>query len=82
MFAVDEKDEVTIASASCLIADAMRFEGSIKFDITAADGQIKKTANNAKLRRLMKEKFQFTPLKQAIQETVTWFEKNYEVARK
>jgi GDP-L-fucose synthase len=65
-----------------LIAGAMQFEGSIKFDLTAADGQIKKTANNAKLRRLMSEKFQFTPLERAIQETVTWFKNNYETARK
>lgn len=78
---VDEEDEVTIAHAAKLIADAIGFQGALKFDTTAADGQIKKTASNAKLRSLMKEKFQFTPLEVAIRDTVSWFEQNYHQAR-
>lgn len=60
----------------------MEFHGSIKFDIKAADGQLKKTATNRKLRSLMKEKFEFTPLPVAIKETVTWFNNNYQKIRK
>lgn len=60
----------------------MEFEGSIKFDINAVDGQLKKTACNAKMRRIMEKPFEFTPLKSAIQETVNWFTNNYETARR
>lgn len=81
-FLVDEKDEVTIARVAALIAQALEFNGTLKFDINAADGQIKKTASNAKLRRLMKEKFEFTPLEKAIRETVKWFETNYPAVRR
>lgn len=79
---MDEKDEVTIARVAALIAQALEFNGTLKFDINAADGQIKKTASNAKLRRLMKEKFEFTPLEKAIRETVKWFETNYPAVRR
>lgn len=81
-FSVDEKDEVTIARAALLIAEALEFNGTLRFDIKAADGQIKKTASNAKLRRLMKEKFEFTPLEQAIRDTVKWFQANYPAVRR
>ncbi|KAK7585865.1 hypothetical protein V9T40_000044 [Parthenolecanium corni] len=82
ILSVDEKDEVTIARVAALIAQALEFNGTLKFDINAADGQIKKTASNAKLRRLMKEKFEFTPLEKAIRETVKWFETNYPAVRR
>lgn len=82
ILSVDEKDEVTIGKVATLIATAMEFEGSIKFDINAVDGQLKKTACNAKMRRIMEKPFEFTPLKSAIQETVNWFTNNYETARR
>ncbi len=79
---VDEKNEVTIGRVATIIAQLMEFEGSIKFDVTAADGQIKKTASNAKLRRLMKEPFAFTPLETALQQTIKWFQRNYASVRR
>lgn len=79
---MDEKDEVTIARVAALIAQALEFNGTLKFDIKAADGQLKKTACNAKLRRLMKEKFEFTPLEVAIRDTVKWFETKYPAVRR
>ncbi|XKL60435.1 hypothetical protein PGB90_007492 [Kerria lacca] len=82
ILSVDEKDEVSISRVATLVAQAMEFHGSIKFDIKAADGQLKKTATNRKLRSLMKEKFEFTPLPVAIKETVTWFNNNYQKIRK
>jgi GDP-L-fucose synthase len=51
------------------------------FDTTKADGQFKKTASNAKLRKYLPD-FKFTPFEQAVSETVAWFEKNYETIRK
>ena len=52
-------------------------QGEVKFDATKADGQYKKTASNAKLRRYLPD-FKFTPFAEAMQETVTWFKENSE----
>jgi GDP-L-fucose synthase len=46
-----------------------------------ADGQYKKTASNKKLRGYLKD-FKFTPIEEAVRDTVKWFEENYETARK
>ena len=53
----------------------------MKFLTDKADGQFKKTASNAKLRRYLPD-FQFTPTEVAVRETVQWFRDNYESARK
>ncbi|KPP68049.1 GDP-L-fucose synthase-like [Scleropages formosus] len=52
-----------------------------QFDTTKADGQFKKTASNAKLRRYLPD-FKFTPFPQAVKETCDWFVANYKTARK
>ena len=46
-----------------------------------ADGQYKKTASNAKLRKYLPD-FHFTPIHEAIRDSVKWFEDNYNTARK
>ncbi|XP_046669060.1 GDP-L-fucose synthase isoform X8 [Homalodisca vitripennis] len=80
ILSVDESDEVSISQLAELIATAFQFDGEIVFNTSMADGQFKKTASNAKLRSLLPH-FQFTPLSQAIQETVNWFKENKSVAR-
>lgn len=77
ILSVDEADEVTIADVAMSIVDALGFEGEVKFDTSAADGQYKKTASNAKLRRYLPD-FKFTPFKQAMKESVDWFVENYD----
>ena len=62
------------------IADAIDYH-NIEYDHTKADGQYKKTASNAKLRKYLPD-YKFTPMKQGIKETVDWFVKNYDSARK
>ena len=68
------------------IVRSMEFKGEIVYDTTKSDGQYKKTANNAKLAALYKEKtgreLTFTPFKQAIAASCKWFEENFDVARK
>lgn len=81
ILAGDEQDEVSIREVALQIASAMNFDGRVEFDASKADGQFKKTASNAKLRRLVPN-FEFTPLSDGIQETVAWFEANHEWARK
>ena len=56
-------------------------QGNIVFDTSKADGQFKKTANNAKLRRYRPD-FVFRSIDEGIRESVQWFVDNYETARK
>lgn len=81
ILSVDEAAERSIAQVVQMIAKAMKFEGEIIFDSTKADGQFKKTANNAKLRRYLPE-FQFSPMEDAIQQSVDWFVANHDTCRK
>lgn len=82
ILSVDEADEISIKDVAFQIAEAMNFpKDRIKFDPTKSDGQFKKTASNKKLRTFLPD-FKFTPFKEAILDTVEWFEQNYDTARK
>ncbi|KAF2361176.1 GDP-L-fucose synthase/GDP-L-colitose synthase [Trinorchestia longiramus] len=81
ILSVDESAEVSIKEAAEMVVTAAKFEGPVVYDTTKADGQFKKTASNAKLRKYLPD-FQFTPIQEAINETVQWFTDNYETARK
>ena len=81
ILATDGADEVSIKDVAMMVLEASEFKGEVKFLTDKADGQFKKTASNAKLRKYLPD-FKFVPTKQAIQETVKWFEDNYEMARK
>ncbi|XP_076336154.1 GDP-L-fucose synthase-like protein isoform X4 [Tachypleus tridentatus] len=76
---IDEKDEVSIKEAAEMVTEAFDFKG--EFDTSRSDGQMKKTANNSKLRKYLPN-FKFTNMKQAVKETVDWFQANYETSRK
>ena len=71
---------MTIRQVAEALVKAFDFKGKIVFDTSAADGQYKKTASNAKLRNFLPD-FQFTPFDQAIKETVDWYRRNYDQAR-
>ncbi|XP_060070476.1 GDP-L-fucose synthase-like [Ylistrum balloti] len=75
ILSVGEEDEISIKDAAEMVVDAMEFKGNVVYDTTKSDGQYKKTASNAKLRKYRPD-FQFTPPQQAIKETVKWFEEN------
>eukprot|EP00727_Mastigamoeba_balamuthi_P000521 m51a1_g10466 putative gdp-l-fucose synthetase (318) ;mRNA; r:45619-46922 len=81
ILSVDEKDEHSIGEVAHMVADSLGYEPALVFDTSAADGQFKKTASNAKLRRLLPD-FQFTPIQDALKETCDWFVAHYDTARK
>uniref|UniRef100_A0A8C4NAC5 GDP-L-fucose synthase n=1 Tax=Eptatretus burgeri TaxID=7764 RepID=A0A8C4NAC5_EPTBU len=81
ILSVGEEDEVSIKDVAEAVAAGMDFHGEIVFDVTKSDGQYKKTASNAKLRKYLPD-FSFTPFDQAVKETCEWFVKNYSCARK
>lgn len=80
ILSVDEYEEVTISQVAETIAQAFNFKGTLVYDTSAADGQYRKTASNAKLRKRLPD-FQFTPFNVAIKNTVDWYIQNYDQAR-
>ncbi|XP_055767716.1 GDP-L-fucose synthase-like [Salvelinus fontinalis] len=80
ILSVGEEEELPIKDAVEMIADALDFKGQIVFDTSKSDGQMKKTASNAKLRRYLPD-FTFTPLSEGIKKTCDWFVNNYDIAR-
>lgn len=81
ILSVGEEDEVSIKEAAETVLKAMDFKGKVVFDTSKSDGQFKKTASNAKLRKYRPD-FKFTPFDKAVKETCDWFKENYETARK
>ncbi|XP_026543508.1 GDP-L-fucose synthase [Notechis scutatus] len=81
ILSVGEEEEVSIREAAECIAKAMDFKGQLLFDESKSDGQFKKTASNAKLRKYLPD-FQFTPFNQAVKDMCDWFSANYDRARK
>lgn len=77
---VDEQHEVSIKEAAEELAKACNYKGTLVFDPTQADGQYKKTASNAKLRRYLPD-FEFTPFSVAIKKSVEWYSQNRDIAR-
>jgi GDP-L-fucose synthase len=72
--------ETSIANLVSLIADKMQFNGKINFDISKPDGQLRKPSDGRKLKKL-NSSFKWTDLEKGIEETVKWFQKNYNLAR-
>jgi GDP-L-fucose synthase len=81
ILSVGEEQEVSIKEVALMVAEAMGFQGRVVFDSAKADGQLKKTACNAKLRALRPD-FAFRPIREGIQETCDWFKAHYASARK
>ncbi|ORY25167.1 GDP-L-fucose synthetase [Naematelia encephala] len=86
ILSVDEDEEISIKDVADTIVKTVGFEGPYEFDATKADGQYRKPASNAKLRRLLgkspkqaEEEFTFTPFDTAMRETVGWFAEHYSV---
>ena len=65
LLSVGEEDEVSIKEAAEAVLKAMDFKGKVVFDTSKSDGQFKKTASNAKLRKYRPD-FKFTPFDKGI----------------
>ncbi|GMI23646.1 hypothetical protein TrCOL_g11312 [Triparma columacea] len=78
---VDEESEVSIKDVAMAVVKAIDFQGEVVFDTSKADGQFKKTASNAKLRKL-KPEHEFIGIEEGVKKAVDWFVKNYDQARK
>lgn len=73
-------EEISIGDIAQLIAKIMGFTGKIKFDKTKPDGQFRKPSSNKKLMKYIN--YEFTPIEQGLEETISWFCKKYPNVRK
>jgi GDP-L-fucose synthase len=74
-------EEISIIDLVDLLVKEFNFKGKVIFDNTKPDGQFRKSSDNSKLKSYLPD-FKFTPIEEGIKETVSWFLKNYENARK
>lgn len=76
----DESYEISIKNIVELICKYMKYE-QISYDNSYSDGQLKKTVSNKKLIDLYGN-YTYTSIENGIQNTVKWFEENYNKLRK
>lgn len=69
-------NEFSISYVADTVTRCLNFQGEILFDSSKADGVLRKTASDLKMRQLLPD-FQFTPFEDAVADTVQWFEENY-----
>lgn len=74
-------DEISIREIVDLLVELFNFRGRVVFDATKPEGQYRRPSDNTKILEYMPT-FKFTPLYDAMKESVEWFITNYEVARK
>ena len=79
-FIISPSEEYSIKEVASLISSAFDYD-NIVFDSGFSDGQHRKTADNSKLIKHF-GRFEFTELKTGIEETVRWFQNNYNKLRK
>ena len=80
ILSVGEEDEVSIKEAAEAVCKGMKFTGKVIYDTSKADGQYRKVASNAKLRKYLPD-YKFTPIEEGLRVTCEWFEANYESTR-
>jgi len=80
ILSVGEEDEVSIKQAAEAVTKGLNFSGETVFDTARSDGQYRKVASNAKLRKYLPE-YKFTAIEDGLKETCEWFEANYEKTR-
>jgi len=69
--------EISIKQVSEMVAQNLKFEGEILWDISKPPGQHRKPSTNSKLVDLGWAKQQYTPFDEALYSTCRWFEENY-----
>lgn len=63
LLSVDPEDEVSVKDVVSMVCSISNFKGNIHWDTSKTDGQLRKTADNTKMRGLVKD-FKFTSLSQ------------------
>lgn len=78
---IAEEKEYSIYDVAKIIGEYFGIWERTVFDTSLPDGQYKKYADNERLKRYIDD-FKFTPLEIGLRNTMDWFVKNYDKARK
>jgi len=78
---ISNPHEYSIREVVELIAELMEFKGNINWLSDKPDGQFRKPSSNSKLLNIVGD-YNFTPLREGLQETINWFVENYPNIRK
>ena len=79
-FVISPDEEVSISVIAQEIAFRMGFEGNIIYN-GEREGQIRKPSDNSLMKSLIPD-YEFIPIEIGLQQTIEWFNENYEEARK
>ncbi|KAI9368839.1 hypothetical protein BJX61DRAFT_546146 [Aspergillus egyptiacus] len=71
----DASQEASVKEVVTMVARLSGYGGAIEWDTKWTDGQLRKTADNARMLSLMGA-FEFTPLEQGLNETISWYNDN------
>ncbi len=74
-FIMSPDDEIQISTIAQSIADIMGFEGSIVYDDSFPDGQLKKPSDNSVLKEHMPD-FTFTSIQDGLTKAIDWYKAN------
>ena len=69
--------EVSIQQMAETIAGVMEYSGSLVWDTSMPSGQLRKPSTNSRFISLGWDRAFYTPVVSALQNTCTWFQKNY-----
>jgi GDP-L-fucose synthase len=78
---VSSSNEVSIEEIIVTICDIFKFKNKIIFDTTKPEGQFRKPSDNTYLKSIIGD-YKFTPLTYGLEETIEYFNKNYNQIRK
>ena len=77
-FIISPDEEISMAVLAQTIMFKMKGHGTIIYDHTKPDGQLRKPSDNSVLKRSLPE-FQFTPIEEGLRKTIEWFLAEYKV---
>ena len=78
---ISPSKEISIKEVTTMICDIIGFKNKIIFDTTKPDGQFRKPSDNTHLKSIIGN-YQFTPIKEGLEETINYFLTNYNTIRK
>jgi GDP-L-fucose synthase len=77
-FIISPKEEISMAVLAQTIQFKMHGPGTIIYDHTKPDGQLKKPSDNSILKRCLPD-FEFIPIQEGLSRTINWFIEEYKV---
>ncbi|MCK9445630.1 GDP-L-fucose synthase [bacterium] len=74
-------EEISIEYLVDILIHKMDFHGNVEWLKDKPDGQFRKPTDNSKLKKYLPN-FEFTKIEDGLEETIEWFNKNYNIIRK